>query len=443
MKKIINLSVITIFLLPAVSGCADMPEYDAAIHDNIAPGQVTVTEVRALPGGSVIKYTLPSDDDLLGVIVHYSYRDDSEQLEQYVSIFSDSVVTEGFPDTKPRIVQLITVDKSKNRSAPVPVTVNPDASPLELIRSTLKASAGFGSVVVSWQNSTRTNVGVFLHTEDDSTGLATDLNYYSKEEHGYCLFKGFDNRQRNFNIQIKDRWDNYSESLDTVLQPRLKIKIPSMDGSGYIWNRYGFADGSSKWRGDLSTHGGSNIFNNMFDGNMSTFYGAGVNNIPNTYIPGSGTQELVPLYFTIDLGRPSVLCEHVLWHDRGNELGGQNLKSYELWATNETPKQPSDFPSQEASLAYWTGWSVFGGVDAWKTEGGWVKIADCITTPNSGSTAPTVADKSYAAENGFVFEIFPEHTGATFRYVRVVSRLPMWNGGTNPRIAEFELYGSQ
>jgi hypothetical protein len=336
----------------------------------------------------------------------------------------------------------VAVDKSKNRSIPVPVTVNPDTSPLELIRNTLKASAGFGSVVVSWQNGVRTNVGVFLHTEDDSTGLATDLNYYSKEEQGYYLFKGFDNRQRKFSIQIKDRWENYSEPLDTVLQPLLKMKIPSMDGLGYIWNRYGYADGSSKWRGDLSTHGANNVFNNMFDGNMSTFYGGGVNNIPNTYISGSGTQELTPLYFTVDLGRSYVLCEHVLWHDRGNELGGQNLKSYELWATHETPKQPSDFPSQEASLAYWTSWSVFSGTDAWKTEGGWVKIADCVTTTNSGSTAPTVADKSYAAENGFVFEIFPEHTGTTFRYVRVVSRLPMWNGGTNPRIAEFELYGS-
>jgi hypothetical protein len=124
-------------------------------------------------------------------------------------------------------------------------------------------------------------------------------------------------------------------------------------------------------------------------------------------------------------------------------MAGQIVKQYELWATNETPKPTSDFADQRASLAYWTSWAEFNGTDQWKNEGGWTKIAECITAPDSGGSTPTEDDKKFARENGFTFDIFPEHTGTPFRYIRIVVPVPLWeNKAANPRIAEFELYGS-
>ncbi|RZF58332.1 DUF4959 domain-containing protein [Sphingobacterium corticibacterium] len=436
-------SAIYVFMVLVFAQCSKLPDFENKEIDNVPPGQVAVIKQENIGGGAIIWYSLPEDDDLLGVIARYSRSGEQDgYVETYASVFTDSIRLEGFPDTNPTTVQLITVDESRNRSEPVDVQITPLTSPLEEIRNSLRVDASFGGVLVNWSNLHRFNIGVFLYAENESTGLPEDLSYFSSAEQGTYIFKGFENKSTRFTIQIKDKWGNLSTPLDTTLTPLQRIKIPSKNANGFLWSQYGFEDGSSRWRGDLSTRGGQNYFTNMFDEVPATFYGGGVNNTPSTYIPGSGSNQLVPLYFTIDLGKTFVISDHRLWHDPGNELAGQNMKSYEIWATNERPKQPSDFPNQLASLAYWTSWSVFGGTDAWKNEGGWIKIAECETKPYSGATAPTNADKVHAAENGFAFDIFPEYTGIPFRYIRVVSVLPMWNGNTNPRIAEFELYGA-
>jgi hypothetical protein len=432
------------FMIAIMNRCAELPDYDDTVRDNVPPGQVRVTDTTSLPGGAIIRYSLPPEDtDVLGVITRYSRREGGEIIETYTSAFADSTLVEGFADTTARIVRLITVDKSNNRSEPLEVRVKPGTAPIELVRRSLVVTAGFGGVVVAWKNHTRSNIGIYLYSESDSTGLATDMNYYSGAEDGIYIFGEFAHHPWNFRIQIKDRWNNYSVPLDTVLTPLEKTKIPARDATGFLWKRHGFADGSSLWRGDFSRNGGQNYFENMFNENYADFWGGGVENTPSIYIAGSGTEKTVPLYFTIDLGRSYVICQHRLWHDQNNELGGQNLRAYELWATNETPKGgPSDFATQQESLAYWTSWSVFNGTDAWKSEGGWIKIADCETLPYSGSTAPTDADKTHAKENGFTFDIYPEYTGTPFRYIRVAVVRSLWNGNTNPRIAEFELFGS-
>ncbi|MDR3261589.1 MAG: DUF4959 domain-containing protein [Tannerella sp.] len=452
MKKVFYLLVIGAILVFVMNGCAELPNYDD-VRDNVAPGKVTVIQQEKRPGGVVIRYAPPEDEDVLGVLTRYSLREDSEPFEVYTSIYADSIVLEGFADTAPRKVQLFTVDKSNNLSEPLDVEVLPGTSPLEIIRQSLTARAGFGSVIVSWTNPTHSIVGVFLTTEDDSTGLAIELNYYSNVESGYYTFRNttaeeqsFSNEERNFRIQIKDRWGNFSVPLDTLITPNLEIQIPGMNGITPLWIRYGESDGSNKWRGDFPGPGNNNRWEFLYDGTASSFFAFGTKSTYNTYLSntsevvGKLPADLAPMYFTIDLGRSVVLSRHKLWHDKGNALGGQNFKKYELWATNETPKQSEDFADQLESLRYWTIWEGIGGTDAWKND--WIKIADCETIPVSGATAPTAADKEYAEENGFEFEIYSEHAGTPFRYIRVVSPELTWGGNSNVRIGEFEFWGA-
>jgi hypothetical protein len=452
MKKVFYLLAMGAIIVFVMNGCAKFPNYDE-VRDNIAPGKVTVTQQEKRPGGVVIRYAPPDDKDVLGVLTRYSLREDSESLDIYTSIYSDSIVLEGFPDTNPRQVQLFTLDKSNNLSEPLDVEIVPGTSPLEIIRRSLTAKAGFGSVIVSWTNPTHSNIGIFLTTEDDSTGLAIELNYYSNVESGYYTFRNtggeeqsFRNEKRNFRIQIKDRWGNFSVPLDTLITPNLEIQIPGMNGITPLWIRYGESDKSNLWRGDFPGPGNNNKWEFLFDGTTSNFFAFGTANTYSKYlsntsmIVGKLPDQLAPMYFTIDLGRSTVLSRHKLWHDKGNALGGQNLIRYELWATNERPKQPDDFTDQIESLRYWTVWEGIAGTDEWKND--WTKIADCETFPVSGATAPTAADKSYAEENGFEFEIYSEHAGTPFRYIRVVSPGLSWAGNSNVRIGEFEFWGA-
>jgi hypothetical protein len=278
-----------------------------------------------------------------------------------------------------------------------------------------------------------------------------NLDYtYFTDRSGIYSFRGFDDTERQFSIQIRDRWDNYSDIKTLTLKPLYEVEISGKNASGLpVWSRYGYDDGSVKWRGDAAKNdAASNLqFSAVFDGLMDASHfwhqGRPGNTLKDyTGIPADESISLVPIYFTIDLGRSCKLSRHKEWQRSDTPLRDNNLKSYEIWATNELPKGPGDFGSQMESLAYWTSWSEVNGTDQWKQD--WVKIADCEIIPPSGATNltdVTAADRTWALANGFEFDINPEYTSQSFRYLRFVCQ-KNWAGGTIIHIGELQFWGA-
>ena len=107
--------------------CADDSQHGPYGSDNIDPGLVVVNEVVNTPGGAIIYFTPPSDEDLL--YVKASFEDENEiEREVIVSSVIDSLSIVGFAQEGTYPVDVIAVDRGENES--IPTTIN--ISPLEL-----------------------------------------------------------------------------------------------------------------------------------------------------------------------------------------------------------------------------------------------------------------------------------------------------------------------
>lgn len=424
-------SILSFGLLSVLFSCTEVKEWNDPT-DQVPPGSVTNVIVKNLNGGALITYQLPSDNDLLGVKAVYSFGTENDLREAYASAFTDTIILQGYSDTLEHVVKLYSVDKSMNESQPVDVAIQPLTPPIELIRESLKINPTFGGIYLEWENIMKEEIAVTVSVED-SLGEMTPYDvYYSQTESGKYSFRGFENEESKFRIDMRDRWNNYSTPLDTVLTPLFEEQIVGRtDNEGNIWVRYGWADKSSLYRGDISTdRGGSMGFDKIFDGiefNSSNWWHTGDNgNYLQQFVPDwpDANYFAMPIYLTIDMGKMASYSRLRYWiRNRTPLFSVPVITSLEVWATNN-PKPITQIGdgSREANLKYWTQWEEVGGTDQWKED--WNKLADCVLELPSGETDPnklTNEDQEFI-KAGFEFEMDPLFANTPFRYIRLVIR---------------------
>ncbi len=430
--------------------CSDAPQWFNEIQDNEAPGPVKDVVVENIPGGAVISFKTPSDKDLLGVKAVYSYTAGGDLLEAFSSAFSDTIRLNGFPDTNERTVQLIAIDLNKNESQPLSATIKPMTPPVEIIRNSLVAHETFGGVFVSWENSSQADIGVSLYVEDTLGYMNLDYTYFTRESKGNYSFRGYANKQRKFRVQIRDRWNNSSSPLDTLLTPLFEENIVARNAGGaLLWQRYGYADKTAVYRGDFPGQFSNCEFSRMFDGSIHVNTGyfhpgliATFNLGVFTGQTGQSTIEPKPLGITIDMVREVKLSRFKIRFRDGANLNQNDPLHLAVWATNEKPKGPEDFGfDRMASLAYWTPWDAVAGTDAWKND--WQHVAEVQIVPPSGATEPyqwTAEDFAWA-KAGIDFEFDPTLSNTPFRYLRIVCYENLKHT-VLVQFADWEVYGS-
>jgi hypothetical protein len=124
MKKLYFIPIIMLAVL--MWKCAEPTDWHDAT-DNVPPGSVNNVKVENLPGGAIITYTLPSDNDVMGAKVVYSLSEEGESMERFAS--TDSLELEDYGDTNEHQVTVYAIDKSGNVSAGTPVTIRPHSLP--------------------------------------------------------------------------------------------------------------------------------------------------------------------------------------------------------------------------------------------------------------------------------------------------------------------------
>lgn len=452
MKNLYNLYIL-LFITSFFVGCNDMKDWSDPT-DNVPPGPISNPVVENFSGGAIITYQLPTDNDLLGVKAMYKFFEDDKERVAFSSAFTDTIRLEGFPSSGERVVKLVTLDKSRNESVPVEVIVNPTKIPVEVISETVTVNETFGGIYVSWTNPLKNDIGIALYVADSTGLMQHNYTYYSNAPDGGYSFRGFDDTEREFRIEVVDKWDNYVVAKDTVLTPLYEEKIVPYDKETgkQLWTKFGHLDGSDVWRGDCNKNLQDNdqVFNIAFDGKNSTIYNTGNRgNYLNFYTldPNHEGKLMNPLYWILDLGRSCNLSRHYNWPWtlRIVALGSGTPRVFELWATNEEPKSVSEFTDIMESLRYWTGWpDPVNGTDAWKED--WDLIAECVMVPPSGATKGsevTEEDKDFIQNNGFDFEIKPEFTNKPYRYIRFVI-IETWGGkNTMGQNGDWDFYGKE
>ena len=152
MKKLFK---ITIFIL--LLACVDDSTHVPYGSDNTPPGIVSINEVVNTPGGAIIYFTPPNDEDLL--YVKASFTDENEiDREVIVSSVIDSLNIVGFAEEGDYPVDVFAVDRGENESEAVQVTISPLEAPIHAILNSMVGTQDFGGINIAYQNPTRAEV---------------------------------------------------------------------------------------------------------------------------------------------------------------------------------------------------------------------------------------------------------------------------------------------
>lgn len=393
-----NISILTVLIILACSSCREEP-IGQTPTDGVAPGSIISYQVERAPGGAIISYELPDDDDLL--YVKAVYHINGVEKKTTSSIYNKKLEVMGFGSVEEQFVSLYCVDRSGNHSPPVEVRFNPDTPPVQTIFQSLNMTTGFGGIQIFWNNPNKADVVIYLIAADSTGELAIADVVYSNAIEGKFSLRGFDTIRRTFGAFIRDKWDNYS---DTILAEFAPLYEKRLDRTLFVRNLL---------PGDNTTQydGGSWAWDRLYDDVIGD----------QGWHTGSGS---VPMYFTIDLGVTAQLSRYTLWHRQGAGwvYAHHNPKRWKIYGTTSIANdKPED---------YWKG-------AGFKDD--WTLLADCYSIKPSGDDNPFVTqeDIDYAA-NGFEFEF--DSNLPPVRYIRFHIE-SNWSGGDMLHISELRFWG--
>ncbi len=382
-----NIFILIVLVLIAFA-CGEEP-IGQQPTDHISPGPVSEVKVKNVPGGAILTYKLPEDEDLLYVKAVYSRKDDGVMSESRASLYTDTLKVEGFGDMKERQVKLIAVDRSRNESPGVDATVAPLEAPVTTIGKTVDLLADFGGVHAYWENQTRAEISVVILKQDENDEYVPIETFYTTVIEGDGACRGMDTIPSYFGIYVQDRWENRSETKYFTLTPiyetkfdRLKFKavlLPGDQPSTYGW-----------------------IMEHMWDGLVG-----------DQGFSSPGGTGVWPHSVTIDLGVTGQISRIRLYQRLGFIFAEGNPKKFEVWGC-QTLDQTGDWNS-------------------------WTKLMDCTSVKPSGLPFGQVTDEDvYVATNGEDFICAPSNPKV--RYIRL-KITQTWAGGDNFQISELEVYG--
>lgn len=387
MKKLSILYLFAITVIAFVS-CEEL-EHKPISSNTQTPQPISSPKVINKPGGATITYNLPDEEDILYVKAEYELAN-GRQYESRSSIYNDFIEVDGYGDTNEHVVSLYTVNRGGKTSEPTKVNIKPSTPPVYSVYNTITMNPDFGGVKFTWENENNAPLSFLILSNDPVTGeLLPVETVYSGTTKGEYTLRGYDPEEREFAIVVRDRWDNFSDTIKTKTTPLFEMKLDKSKFNEIILP------------GDHDFNGWSGRYERVYDG------------LPNTYNHSSAGTGW-PHVFTLDLGviaklsRVNVLARQ----DRPFEHG--NPRIMEIWGIAEEP--PTD--------------------GSWD---GWTKLRDLNSTKPSddGGTSDEDAAQHKNGEE-FSFDLMTP----SVRYVRFIIH-ETWGLTGFVTIAELTFYGQE
>src|SRR5690606_10811983 len=199
-------------MLPAIiPGCKETDMHSPVNGNGGSPSQVKNVSVKNLPGGALISYDLPNEEDLLYVLAKYEIRPGVTR-EAKSSNYINRLEVNGFGATGDYEVKLYSVGRNEKLSEPVTVQGQPERRPINDAFETIAIKEGFGGMTVTIKNEYEASLAVEVLTPDSLGILATETTFYTSLEDISLPVRGFDPEERLFGVVLRDRWDNFSDT---------------------------------------------------------------------------------------------------------------------------------------------------------------------------------------------------------------------------------------
>jgi hypothetical protein len=226
--------IMAVVLLMTVSGCETTIKDYSNIPDNTAPGIVTNVSSKPISGGVTFHYTLPGDDDLMGVKAVYT-NDRGENLLMFASGYVDSLTITGIGNTDEREVKLIVMDNSNNESAPVTVKIIPGQTEIEGIAQTLVLQPYFGGISATWTNPNKIYTALEISYKNASGDFVAYDSFYSDAPAGeYNKLGDLASVPTEFRVYMRDHWGNKSEIRYITITPNPYASNPYLGRKAYF-----------------------------------------------------------------------------------------------------------------------------------------------------------------------------------------------------------------
>jgi hypothetical protein len=351
-------------------------------------------KILNLQGKAIITYSLPEEDDLLCIKSVYVLPNGNRK-EMSSSAYSNSIELKGFGKSAKTKVELYSVDKSYNESAPVTVEIEPLDSPIYDVIKTLKLYEAFGGLKLYWENPLGEDIvmGALMKEDGEFRHIET---IYSSEGIAEKAIRGLESRLTDFGFYFRDMYNNYTDTLYLQMTPIFEEEIRK---SNFTPLRL-----SSKF--SLHGYGGGKmeaLWDNVYNVDDNLLY---VNPAPEK------------IYFAFDMGVEAKLSRFRLWTRRNYMYQLHHIRTFEIWGTSDQ--------------------SATTNPDNWD---GWEKIMDCESFRPSGLTEggnPTAEEVQYLL-GGEEFEVPVE--APKFRYMKFKIN-STWTNSTAAFINEISIWGN-
>ena len=394
-NKHIIISFISFSIL--ILGCNE-DKHEPNGSDNIPPGKVVVNSIINRPGGAVIKFTPPTDLDLLYIKGKY-FNEKDEKKEVIVSSYIDSLNINGFGLAGNYEVQVTALDLGNNESAPVTAEISPLEAPIHAILESIQGIEDFGGINISYENPTRASVSLNMSIENDNGDVVFKESFYTSQSNSSYSFRGYESKLTVFVIYVEDRWGNQTEQrkfevtpLEDVFLDKQLFSIVPMPGDE-SFSEYGFSA------------------NQIWDGSWSNQWNCGHTNFLS-----------LPHQLSMDLGQNVKLNRFKLYQRGGSELYKHgNPREFRLYGRENLDNLPIYDPSKPGD-----GWILLGDFESFKPSG----------LPPGSNT-----EEDYLfQDNGEDFVFSLEARKKNIRYIRFVNDRS-WNNQMVTVIGELSFWG--
>ena len=389
--KINYITLLYMLFMGLMMACGDVERGQYAT-DSVPPGQVSNVAVENVPGGAVLTYTLPNDDDLLYVKVVYAMSDGT-QVEQKSSAYTTRIVVEGLGRAKQQTVQLICGDRSGNESAPYPVGIEPLDAPIYEILESVRMQEDFGGVKFLWDNPLRDNIVLTLFEKHEDGRFVEIQHVYSNTPEGKFNIRGYPAEEVTFAIQVRDRWRNTTGMKDGTYVPLFEEQLDRLKFGR--WNPPGIPYVAlTNW--DVER---------LWDGLLTN--------------PGFSTPNTVqlPQSVTFNMGQTAILNRLKVYPRTTDSqlFSGYDTKKFQLWASPH-PNVSADFST-------------------------WLFLGEFTAVKPSGLPLGQLSDEDRAVGVYGADYIIELNNDVPVQYIRIYI-METWGGATVGQFMELEFFGN-
>ena len=389
--------MVGIAVMLLVNSCSEDASYrEASGSSSSVPQQVSEVQVTNRAGKATIKYSLPSDPNLLYIRAKYTLTNGRE-MDVKSSYFSDSLVVEGFADTDEHDVKLFSVSRHGVQSDPINVKVKPLQAPIWSVLESLNIRDAFGGYKLEAVNKAQESIGILIMEKNvfQEWEVNNNLSVYTSADTILSQRSGMDTLTREFAIAIRDRWSNVTDTLYKDVNPIYEVELNTANFRHF------------PLPGDPGQQPGAAVAN-MWDKR----YGW-----PVSFSSLAAATLNVPSVVTVDMGVSAKLSK--VWIRPFKELsnlyyGFTTLKHFELWGSSNP--------------------NLSGALDE-----SWTKLGTYELQKPSGSLGNTeTASDQEAAANGFFYEV--DLNAPKIRYLRIRC-LVNWAGSCPQSVDELKVFG--